>query len=180
MKTKNSKSGDRNNHCRVNHSFSITEFVVQLNDLRKSVRDLSNQIMANGEELTEYIKISDSTNTNDNNQSFDVSTICTNGNKQSFNVPHKIVFVLGTRYDPNYGSIFNSQNNGVASTIFRDSIRIEMLAEILGDEYCVKSMNDLVGDNEFHISACFGKRAANCESISEYKNVKLHLHIDLN
>jgi hypothetical protein len=69
MKTKNSKSGDRNNHCRVNHSFSITEFVVQLNDLRKSVRDLSNQIMANGEELTEYIKISDSTNTNDNNQS---------------------------------------------------------------------------------------------------------------
>jgi hypothetical protein len=84
----------------------------------------------------------------------------------------KIAIVLGARYDPNYQSIYTSLSSGICNTLFRDSVRIEMLGEMLGKGSIVKSMNRILGNEEHHISADFGRRAANIEKLKNLKNVK--------
>jgi regulator of replication initiation timing len=161
---------------------SITELVIDLHELRKSVNQVSSEISELGKELAEYYAHNSNFSIY-NEYLYKLFDYCSEleddiNNSEFVPEPSKITIVLGTRYDPNYGSIFNNQSNGVANTLFRDSIRIEMLAEILGKEYCVKSMNDQAVDNEFHISACFGRRAANCERMSEFKNVSSYFLLD--
>jgi hypothetical protein len=82
----------------------------------------------------------------------------------------KVAIVLGTRYVENYKSIQTKQSGfAIANPEFRDSARIEMLAEMLGENSIVRSMNCIEGSNEFHISAFFGKRAARNIEFSELK-----------
>jgi hypothetical protein len=78
--------------------------------------------------------------------------------------------VLGTRYVENCKSIRTKQSGfAIADPEFRDSARIEMLAEILGENSIVQSMNCIEGSKEFRITAFFVKSAARNIKFSELK-----------
>jgi hypothetical protein len=90
----------------------------------------------------------------------------------------KVALVLGTRYVSDYKSLQITQKFPITDIIFRDSVRIEMLSEMLGEDSIVKSMNYAEGSNsEFHIEASFGRRAVrNNVELSKLKVFILYLY----